>query len=906
MKILLDDTSFADRIAVANGPLRPLANSLAADLEPLLQREIYFPREKALLSRTGGRCPDDGELLIFDPYSPHEHRCLRCGRTERGELHDCFWVYWSQLWLAERAVHAALLSSTGDDPRFADLARAILAGYAERYLTYPNVDNVLGPTRLFFSTYLESIWLLQICIAADLMSSRDPGLVETVRDRIVEPSRALIAEYDEGASNRQVWNDAALIAAGRLLGDDRAADRAVHGSSGLTYHLRNGLLVDGSWYEGENYHLFAHRGLWYGVTMAERAGIPLATADVDRFQLGFSTPFLTALPDLTLPSRRDSQYAISLRQWRIAEHCELGLARRDDPALRAALARLYDADIPRGDTGRATSSADVERNAPPSELTRADLSWRALLFARAQLPELTGAEPQSALLEGQGIAVFRRDNARGYVALDYGHSGGGHGHPDRLNVLLVDGDTRWLDDYGTGSYTDRSLHWYRSTLAHNAPLVNGKSQQPTDGVLVAYDERGDVGWTRASAFVAPDVDATRTIVVTPGYAIDVLEWRAPSEITLDLPLHVDLAIEHGAGTAVPDSLLGGDATEDGFDFVRETSVQHADANTVVIARAQVDAHRPSPIAHRPSKLRVWTECSTDCEWWRAVAPGAPARGERAFRLLRARGRTGRHRIVWDWSGAVADVSFGEGIRIDLEDGSIHDHVALPKAWRIQSSGEEWVELGGARPAAARSVEADEARRRARPPLSLSAHGTPLHIELGREHYRRSEPSWEDAGRPSAAVELRWSNATLEIDLHVPLSDRTFAAADSVNRYDNEASDINGDSVQLYLRSGDLLSGWMLIPERESPLVRVRQLDGWRAPRPIDARWSPTTTGYDLHITLPGPPPDALDVIVNEKPIGRERRRGQLVLSGGRARGEFVYLRGDRHEPDRLIPLRIDD
>jgi hypothetical protein len=231
MKILLDDTSFADRIAVANGPLRPLANSLAADLEPLLQREIYFPREKALLSRTGGRCPDDGELLIFDPYSPHEHRCLRCGRTERGELHDCFWVYWSQLWLAERAVHAALLSSTGDDPRFADLARAILAGYAERYLTYPNVDNVLGPTRLFFSTYLESIWLLQICIAADLMSSRDPGLVETVRDRDRRAESRLIAEYDEGASNRQVWNDAALIAAGRLLGDDRAADRAVHGSS---------------------------------------------------------------------------------------------------------------------------------------------------------------------------------------------------------------------------------------------------------------------------------------------------------------------------------------------------------------------------------------------------------------------------------------------------------------------------------------------------------------------------------------------------------------------------------------------------------------------------------------------------------------------------------------------------
>jgi hypothetical protein len=96
---------------------------------------------------------------------------------------------------------------------------------------------------------------------------------------------------------------------------------------------------------------------------------------------------------------------------------------------------------------------------------------------------------------------------------------------------------------------------------------------------------------------------------------------------------------------------------------------------------------------------------------------------------------------------------------------------------------------------------------------------------------------------------------------------------------------------------------MLIPERGSEHVRVRTIGapgGASAPR---ASWSQTPNGYTMEIEL-APCPQALDVIVNEMPAGRERRRGQLVLSG--ADGEFVYLRGDRHDADRLVALRIDD
>ena len=141
------------------------------------------------------------------------------------------------------------------------------------YAEYPNRDNVLGPTRLFFSTYLESIWLLQLCVIADLLeASGDRATADEIRVRIVAPSSELIAQYDEGMSNRQVWNNAAMMAAALLDGDRAAAERIVRAESGVETHLANGLLDDGTWYEGENYHLFAHRGLWYCVMLAETRG----------------------------------------------------------------------------------------------------------------------------------------------------------------------------------------------------------------------------------------------------------------------------------------------------------------------------------------------------------------------------------------------------------------------------------------------------------------------------------------------------------------------------------------------------------------------------------------------------------------------------------------------------------
>ncbi|HEX5436429.1 MAG TPA: heparinase II/III family protein [Gemmatimonadaceae bacterium] len=912
MSLLLTPEMLRDRMPVVRGPLAPLAQSLRDELEPLVESGPHIPTEKALLSRDGGRCASDGALLRFDPFMPHEHRCPDCSAVYSGQRHDRWWIMGYQLWLAERAVHAAALHALSGDPALAGLAAAILRGYAEQYLDYPNRDNVLGPTRPFFGTYLESIWLLQLCIALDLLEMAGEHLVDgaAVRDRLIEPSSALIASFDEGNSNRQVWNNAALIAAHVLLGEHDRAEQVVTGRSGLIAHLASALLPDGSWYEGENYHLFAHRGLWYGVTLAERAGLSLPPDLVRRFEEGFAVPLATMLPNWTLPARRDSHYAISVRQWRFADSFELGLARRDDARLAGALCELYSWQGPRRDTGRWRSTAEAERNEPASGLSRSDLGWRSLLLARAQLPVLEPAAPRSALLEAQGIAVLRRNAGRTYVALDYGHSGGGHGHPDRLNLLLATGSDVWLDDVGTGSYVDPSLHWYRSTLAHNAPLFGGRSQFPVHGVLRAFEERGGAGWVDAEVprgGLAPGGYAARSVVAMPGYAVDRVMWESSTETRFELPLHVNADVE-GVGAWCAKHMDGGAGPEDGFAFVRDAAMATVPSDATVHLELRNVAGG-----------EAYVLASGEAAWWRATAPGAPGQGDREFLMLRMHGRGGSVTTVWSWNGTVAGVRERDGVLVvELADGTRHEHARCDDSWHIDlfaGAAHSSIDLAGVRPRST-PIGAGASVRSVVP--TVLPPGGAFAFHLAREAYRMSEVRWEDAGRPEADVTLRADQDLLHVDVQVRKQPVYFRPADAPDpALDNEHPDIHSDGVQLHLHAPwwREAAAWLAVPIEGSTDVRIRTTAGAYEGVPLDVSWTRTEAGYTVHFALPlaamrvepdrpaaAGTPFAVDVLVNDMVPGRERRRGQLVLSGGA--GDYIYLRGDRQPLAFLLPFII--
>ncbi len=321
---------------------------------------------------------------------------------------------------------------------------------------------------------------------------------------------------------------------------------------------------------------------------------------------------------------------------------------------------------------------------------------------------------ESVLEVRQGFAVFRRDRGRLWVGVDYGASGGGHGHADRLNLTIADGGVRWLDDMGTGTYVERTLHWYRSTLAHQAPLADGASQPRRDGELLAFDEHGTlgIGWIDAIAQIGAHVTARRSVVVCDGYVVDLLRWTAACPVTLDLPIHLAGSID-GVGPFAPEDPGGADGLEDGFDFLRDVAAATCAAGTWAALRATAGMRDSG-------ELRGWVRSDSPSAdgpttWFRAVAPGPPGTGDQPFYFVRQQGSEGSIVTVWDLRRVVRSVDvLGAAVVVHRHEGGADAHTPHAHGWRVNGPRRILRKRGQRRRAAGGERPRQLARHAARP------------------------------------------------------------------------------------------------------------------------------------------------------------------------------------------------
>jgi hypothetical protein len=914
----------ARREQIAAAPdLAALLAHLTERAPPLLAGFPPVPESKALLSTDGGVCPEDGAGLAFDPWSPTAHRCPRCGKTFSGERHDRHWARYQHLWLAERAAHLATLGALAGNDAAAVRATEILRVYARSYWQYPNRDNVLGPSRLFFSTYLESIWIGNYLAAAALL--RASGRLEDATadevSRVADEAANLIGEFDEGFSNRQTWNNAGLAAIAGWFEDEDLAKRAIEGPTGLLEHLLRGFGRDGMWYEGENYHLFALRGLLIGAAWARLAGVDIFAEPklAARVRAALLAPARTALPDLTFPARKDSRFGVSLAQPAYLELWEVGLANlvsRQPGAgsreLESWLRALYNAPAPRRELFESyLHDAPIEPLPPP--VSRRSLSWWALLFMTGELPADAPAwSPGSLLLESQGLAVLRTVGGDRYASLECGPYGGGHGHPDRLHLTLHADGVHWLADPGTGSYVSRDLFWYRSTLAHNAPRLDGASQPPGDAVCETFDTSGEWAWVRGR-----HGELTRTVVSGPGYLLDVVELASRSEHVLELPWHF-----HGTGDVAPGTWKTGDLVD---EFVSR------------VERLVPDGAGPIAleVTAGPRALRAFL--SFDGELVRAEAPGRPGDGKReTFYVVRATGRSAQFVTVLEPVGDAASVRAvrvqGSVIEVETaeQEGGVHRHAATAFGWEITTNSGR-LRLAGARapePPLASLLELDKPtpamgaalRVATPPPLDGSLDGfdtsEPLRLEL-EDQYRRSEEPYAGPEEFAAVAHAAWDDDALYLAVDVVKPELCIRPVGAPPlRLDNEPDDIHSDGLQVYVAgdeaggNGDGSVGYVIVPETDAPALRVRATSDTSADaRSVRGAWRRTERGYTVTLGIAWPEWQRahvggrlrFDLLVNEMLPGRTRRAGQLVWSGGNG---WVFIRGDRQDPARFGVLEL--
>lgn len=874
---------------------------LAERALPVLDRMPEIPRIKALLSTGGGVCPKDGSQLVFDPWSPSRHRCPRCDGVYSGERHDGAWAKYQHLWLAERAAHLATVAVRSQHEAAAERAAQILRGYESVYFELPNRDNVLGPSHLFFSTYLESLWILNILAAASQLRSAellDEELIASV-DRIADEAANLIGEFNEGFSNRQTWHAAALTAIAAWFQDDDLARQAIEGRTGLVGHLADGFGEDGTWFEGENYHLFALRGLLTGLGWARSMGAELLEDEgvAAHLRAALMAPARTALPDLTFPARKDSRFGVSLAQPMYLELWEVGRGLAGDPESQIAgwLNALYQA--PAQPALAFDSYLHEAGEQPPERRTRTDLSWWSLVYGPAESVGDGTWSPSSVYLPSQGLAILRHNDR--YVSLECGAPGGGHGHPDRLHLTVHGDGVHWLPDFGTGSYVSRDLFWYRSTLAHNAPLVDGKSQNFENAVARHFDQKGDWSWMHGT-FQSHD----RAVVAGPEYLLDVVTFSEADPHLVELPWHL-------SGTLTVETPGRWEPVSRENEFVRDAERLVPDQPGTIVVVGRVDG--------KQCRLHLLF----DGDLLRMRGPGIPGSGESQFLVCRGEGHAVKVTTVLDLSdeGKVTGLR-RDGEKIHVECGRTDVHVPLLDGWQVETADGP-VPMGGAIRAPATTapiITFDRPEHLAAPAVWVNqppvldgspdgfdmTHPLTLDTEL---QYRRSEEPYPGPEAFSATAYLNWNEETLYLMVDVLKPELMFRPAESAPLdLDNEVDDIHSDGLQLYLEREGRVVGFLIVPDADGSGLRVRPAgDTEGEAEMITGSWTPTDEGY--RTTLAARPgwvldeqePMKFDLLVNEMYADRQRRAGQLVWSGGSG---WVYLQGDRQDPRRFGSLEL--
>lgn len=442
--------------------------------------------------------------------SPTSHVCPQCKTEYSGWPYDDVVLSRDHDELANSVRDLGIVYQVTGDRRYAEKAHEILHGYAERYLNYP-LHNIHGKPnkgggRVHPQTLDEAIWLISMAqgfdAIKDILSAAE---IEFLAGKMLVPAAEMIKDHQWGIHNICCWHASAYGLVGITLGDQQLLGAAINGPMGFRAQVDKGVTVDGPWYEGAwGYHFYTMSALEPLAIAANNLGINVHS---QRYKGMYDAPLKFLAPSYQLPAFHDSG--------------------RVGFSPRGASARYETAYSWWNDPLHGWVAAGGNRQ-----------NMYAALWGSDEI-DAGRVEFKSGAYDAAGVVVMRSqsplvpagDIPGNFIALDYGEHGGGHGHPDKLNIVIWGRGELLAEDPGCIAYGNPAHQgWYRQTLSHNTLVVDGVSQREATGKLLAFASAGNATLCSVTAgTIYSGVEAGRVLALVDDMILDMLWARSDKE-----------------------------------------------------------------------------------------------------------------------------------------------------------------------------------------------------------------------------------------------------------------------------------------------------------------------------------------------------------------------------------------
>ena len=456
--------------------------------------------------------PKDGSFLTWTPDEPGDETLSSPSDPKvklTPKLHGG-WVFGFRSRHTEKVFEAARLWRVTGERKYADWAASQLDFYAGNWSKWP-IQTSKSKARLMHQSLDDANVLVRLVNAARLLEVSTDRRERWIRD-LFRPQAELLDETMQRIHNIACWQRSAMALAAVYAKDDELWKRAVDGPFGIRKQIEHGVTSEYLWFEQSllynAYVVSAVLPLFTVASLEGRAG--QLEAEMHAVENMMLAPILLRFPTGQLPNPADAT---------------TGLKTAPNAGLLASAYRVFPTAIGLNEAARHKSWDTLVDPPEPSG-------------DAVKVPEVAGLDWSSSRM-----AVLRGGAWQVYV--HYGQLHQSHAQAEALNFEAFHGDTDITHDPGTVGYGS-PLHtgFYRTGLAHNVPLIDGKAQPRWHpGELISFSP------TRLHAR-QPDY-AGRDIRIEDGKLIDIVTVEAKLPARLGLVLHLQGKIEPPSGEGAP-------------------------------------------------------------------------------------------------------------------------------------------------------------------------------------------------------------------------------------------------------------------------------------------------------------------------------------------------------------------